>query len=116
VSTGCSATSGDSRQLLVLQSEIDPAAALAAGAAVAADGKSINNVLCFPGLIDGALRARARAFTNSMLVAAGGALAEAAAPGQPLPDALDVTVHERVSRAAQAAVTGEPARLESRWG
>jgi malate dehydrogenase (oxaloacetate-decarboxylating) len=96
--------------------EIDPAAALAAGAAVAADGKSINNVLCFPGLIDGALRARARAFTNSMLVAAAGALAEAAAPGQLLPDALDVTVHERVSRAVQAAVTGDPTRLESRWG
>jgi hypothetical protein len=51
-----------------------------------------------------------------MLVAAAGALAEAAAPGQLLPDALDVTVHERVSRAVQAAVTGEPARLESRWG
>jgi hypothetical protein len=40
--------------------QIDPAAALAAGAAVAADGRSINNVLCFPGLFDAVLRTRAR--------------------------------------------------------
>lgn len=65
--------------------EIDPATALAAGAAVAADGKSINNVLCFPGLFDAALRARARSFTDSMLVAAANALAAAAGTGQLLP-------------------------------
>jgi malate dehydrogenase (oxaloacetate-decarboxylating) len=41
--------------------EIDPGAALAAGAAVAADGTSISSVLSFPGLLDGALRTRARA-------------------------------------------------------
>jgi malate dehydrogenase (oxaloacetate-decarboxylating) len=86
--------------------EIDPAAALAAGAAVAADAKSINNVLCFPGLFDAALRARARAFTDAMLVAAAGALAAAAPAGQLLPEPLDVTVHERVSRAVQAVVIG----------
>jgi malate dehydrogenase (oxaloacetate-decarboxylating) len=86
--------------------EIDPAAALAAGAAVAADAKSINNVLCFPGLFDAALRARARAFTDAMLVAAAGALAAAAPIGQLLPDPLDVTVHERVSQAVQAVIIG----------
>jgi malate dehydrogenase (oxaloacetate-decarboxylating) len=86
--------------------EIDPAAALAAGAAVAADAKSINNVLCFPGLFDAALRARARAFTDAMLVAAAEALAAAAPAGQLLPEPLDVTVHERVSRAVQAVVIG----------
>ncbi|HJS92200.1 MAG TPA: malic enzyme-like NAD(P)-binding protein [Steroidobacteraceae bacterium] len=84
--------------------EIDPAAALATGAAIAADGKSINSVLCFPGLFDAVLRARARSFTDSMLVAAAGALAAAAGPGQLLPDPLDVTVHERVSQAVQATV------------
>ena len=83
--------------------EIDPAAALAAGAAVAADGRSLSNVLCFPGLFDGVLRARARGFTESMLKAAAGALAAAAAPGQLLPDPLDMTVHERVSQAVQSA-------------
>jgi malate dehydrogenase (oxaloacetate-decarboxylating) len=85
--------------------EIEPSAALAAGAAVAADGKSINNVLCFPGLFDGALRTRARAFTDAMLVAAARALAAAALAGQLLPDPLDITVHARVSQAVQAVVT-----------
>jgi malate dehydrogenase (oxaloacetate-decarboxylating) len=88
--------------------EIDPAAALAAGAAVAADGKSINTVLCFPGLFDAVLRTRARSITDAMLVAAARALADAAPAGHLLPDALDLTVHERVSRAVQTAITGTP--------
>ena len=84
--------------------EIEPSAALAAGAAVAADGKSINNVLCFPGLFDGVLRTRAREFTDAMLVAAARALAAEAPAKQLLPDPLDVAVHERVSQAVQAVV------------
>ena len=84
--------------------EIDPAVALAAGAAIAADGKSINNVLCFPGLFDAALRARARQFTDAMLVAAACALANASPAGQLLPDSLEPSLHERVSQAVQAAV------------
>lgn len=87
--------------------EIDPLAALAAGAAVAADGKSINNVLCFPGLFDGALRTRARAFTEAMLVAASSALAAAAPAGQLLPDPLEASVHAQVSQAVQAVVREE---------
>jgi malate dehydrogenase (oxaloacetate-decarboxylating) len=93
--------------------EIDPVVALAAGAAIAADGRSINNVLCFPGLFDAALRARARGFTDAMLVAAASALAAAAPAGQLLPDPLEPSIHERVSRAVQAAVVRtdpEPAR------
>lgn len=82
--------------------EIDPAAALAAGAAVAADAKSINSVLCFPGLFDAVLCTRARSFTDSMLLAAADALAAAAGAGQLLPEPLDVTVHQRVSQAVQA--------------
>jgi len=86
--------------------EIDPVTALAAGAAVAADGKSINNVLCFPGLFDAALRARARAFTDSMLIAAATELAAAAPAGQLLPDPLEPSIHERVSRAVQVVLAG----------
>ena len=96
--------------------EIDPVAALAAGAAIAADGKSINNVLCFPGLFDAALRARARGFTDAMLVAAASALAAAAPAEQLLPDSLEPSIHERVSQAVQAVVvrTGHaPARAGS---
>jgi malate dehydrogenase (oxaloacetate-decarboxylating) len=92
--------------------EINPATALAADTAVAADGKSINSVLCFPGLFDAALRARARSFTDSMLVAAANALAAASGTGQPLPDPLDVSVHERVSVQA-AIIASAPASLAS---
>ena len=93
--------------------EIDPAAALAAGAAIAADGRSLSNVLCFPGLFDGVLRCRARGFTEPMLVAAAKVLADAAAPGQLLPDPLDITVHERVSQAVQSAAAGPPTYYEA---
>jgi len=63
-------------------------------------------VLCFPGLFDAVLRTRARAINDAMLVAAARALANAAPSGQLLPDPLDLTVHERVSRAVQTAITG----------
>ena len=63
-------------------------------------------VLCFPGLFDAALRARARAFTDSMLVAAATALAAAAPAGQLLPDPLESSIHERVSQAVQSVVAG----------
>lgn len=87
--------------------EIEPLAALSAGAAVAADGRSINNVLCFPGLFDGALRARARAFTDAMLLAAADALAATASAGELLPDPLKLSVHTRVSQAVQAVARHE---------
>jgi malate dehydrogenase (oxaloacetate-decarboxylating) len=83
--------------------EIEPLVALERGAAFAADGKGINNVLGFPGLFRGALDARARAFTDTMLLAAAHAIAEAA-PGEDLvPDPLDKNVHVRVAAAVRAA-------------
>jgi malate dehydrogenase (oxaloacetate-decarboxylating) len=96
--------------------EIDPAVALAAGAAVAADGKSINNVLCFPGLFDAALRSRARAFTHPMLVAAATALAAAAPAGQLLPDPLEPSIHQLVSHAVQAVLAVPPQRAAQESG
>jgi malate dehydrogenase (oxaloacetate-decarboxylating) len=41
--------------------EIDPDVAIAAGAAYAGDGRSINNALAFPGIFKGALDVRASA-------------------------------------------------------
>jgi malate dehydrogenase (oxaloacetate-decarboxylating) len=87
--------------------EIEPAAAQQAGAAVAADGKSINNVLAFPGLFAGALRARAPAFTDAMLLAAARTIAQAAPEGQLVPDPLNPTLHEAVAAAVAAAVRGK---------
>ena len=87
--------------------EIEPALAREAGAKVAADGKSINNVLAFPGLFAGALRARATAFTDAMLLAASRTIAGAAPEGQLVPDALNGTIHEAVAAAVAAAATGK---------
>jgi malate dehydrogenase (oxaloacetate-decarboxylating) len=92
--------------------EIKPAAALAAGAAYAADGTSVNNVLGFPGILRGALEARARRFTPSMFVAAGLAIAGAAGAGELVPNPLDRHVHLAVTLAvAQAAAAAGVARV-----
>ena len=78
--------------------EIEPSVALAHGAAFAADGKGINNLLGFPGLFKGALAARAKRFTDAMLLAAAGAIAELASDDL-VPDPLDRAVHEAVAAA-----------------
>lgn len=85
-------------------SEIEPLVALQHGAAFAADGKGINNVLGFPGLFKGALAARATSFTDAMLLAAARRIAELA-PGEDLvPSPLDRNVHQAVAVAVQSAV------------
>jgi malate dehydrogenase (oxaloacetate-decarboxylating) len=83
--------------------EIEPLAAQERGAAFAADGKGINNVLAFPGLFKGALAARAACFTDAMLVAAARTIAEHAEGDALVPSPLDKTLHERVAAAVQAA-------------
>ena len=79
--------------------EIEPAVALASGAAIAADGKGINNLLGFPGLFKGALAVRAPGFTDEMLLAAAGAIAEQAKGDDLVPDPLDRGVHQAVTEA-----------------
>jgi malate dehydrogenase (oxaloacetate-decarboxylating) len=83
--------------------EIEPRDARAAGASFAADGKSINNVLGFPGLFRGALDARATRFTDAMLLSAAEAIADQAGDGELVPDALDPAVHLAVAAAVRAA-------------
>jgi malate dehydrogenase (oxaloacetate-decarboxylating) len=79
--------------------EIEPVVALAHGAAFAADGKGINNLLGFPGLFKGVLAARAPRFTDAMLLAAAGAIAELARGDDLVPDPLDRGVHQAVAAA-----------------
>jgi malate dehydrogenase (oxaloacetate-decarboxylating) len=89
--------------------EIEPQAALAAGAAFAADGKSINNVLGFPGLFRGALDAGARRFTDEMLVAAAESIADLAGEHDLVPDPLDKAVHDAVAQAVARAAASSGA-------
>jgi malate dehydrogenase (oxaloacetate-decarboxylating) len=83
--------------------EIEPLLARERGAAFAADGKGINNVLAFPGLFKGALTARVSHFSDAMLMAAADAIAKLARDDELVPDPLDKTVHERVAEAVRAA-------------
>ena len=83
--------------------EIEPQVALAAGAAFAADGKSINNVLGFPGLFRGALEAGAQRFTDEMLVAAAETIADLAGEHELVPEPLDPAVHDAVAQAVKRA-------------
>ena len=83
--------------------EIEPLIARERGAAFAADGKGINNVLAFPGLFKGALSARVSHFSDAMLMAAADAIAKLARGDELVPDPLDKTVHERVAEAVRAA-------------
>jgi malate dehydrogenase (oxaloacetate-decarboxylating) len=87
--------------------EIEPELALEAGAAFAADGKSINNVLAFPGLFRGALDAGARVFSDRMLVAAAKTISEAARGEELVPDALNPAVHLEVAAAVQEAARAD---------
>jgi malate dehydrogenase (oxaloacetate-decarboxylating) len=83
--------------------EIEPIVARAQGAAFAADGKGINNVLAFPGLFKGVLEARATSFTDAMLMAAAETIAALASGDELVPDPLDKALHEQVTAAVRAA-------------
>jgi malate dehydrogenase (oxaloacetate-decarboxylating) len=89
--------------------EIEPSVALERGAAFAADGKGINNVAAFPGLFKGALEAGVPHFTDAMLVAAAGALANRAGKDELLPDPLNRETHSVVTAAVREAATSASA-------
>ena len=93
--------------------EIEPEAAIEAGAAFAADGTSVNNVLGYPGIFRGALLSGAEDITLGMKLAAAEAIADLTHESELVPDALDPKVHERVSTAVRdAAIEGGAARLD----
>jgi malate dehydrogenase (oxaloacetate-decarboxylating) len=87
--------------------EISPTAALDAGAAFAADGTSVNNVLGFPGIFRGALAAGAREISTGMKLAAARAIAGLTKESELVPDALDPAVHGEVARAVSEAARSE---------
>ena len=95
--------------------EIEPDAAIEAGAAFAADGTSVNNVLGYPGIFKGALLAGAREINLEMKRAAAWALAGLTVESELIPEVLDLKVHEFVAEAVrQAAVesgVADPERL-----
>ncbi len=87
--------------------EITPTAALAAGAAFAADGASVNNVLGYPGIFRGALMVGADRISTQMKLAAAHAIAGLTKEAELVPDALDPAVHAEVARAVSEAALEE---------
>jgi malate dehydrogenase (oxaloacetate-decarboxylating) len=83
--------------------EISPEDARNAGAAFAADGRSVNNGLAFPGIFRGALNARARSICNRMKIAAARSIASFAATGELVPSMLNLDMHKAVAQAVERA-------------
>jgi len=83
--------------------EIAPEEAERAGAAFAGDGRSVNNVLGYPGIFRGALLAGARVINVEMKLAAARAIAELTTGDELVPDALNQRVHDAVAMAVRAA-------------
>ncbi|MDX6379821.1 MAG: hypothetical protein QOI57_845 [Rubrobacteraceae bacterium] len=93
--------------------EIEPEAALEAGAAFAADGTSVNNVLGYPGIFRGALLAGAGEINVEMKLAAAETLARLTAESDLVPDALDSNIHDQVANAVRdAAIESGVAHLD----
>ncbi|MBN2178955.1 MAG: NADP-dependent malic enzyme [Deltaproteobacteria bacterium] len=74
-----------------------------AGAAMALDGRTINNCLVFPGLIRGALDACASRITYSMKFRAAEVLASLAGKHEIVPNFMLQTIHRRIAEEVRGA-------------
>ena len=83
--------------------EISTEDAIAAGAAIAADGRVINNALAYPGIFRGALDVKATEINLKMQLAAAKELARLAPENALLPCILDKKMHKKMARAVAAA-------------
>ncbi len=83
--------------------EIMPELALASGAALATDGRTVNNLLGYPGIFRGTLDARATRFTYDMYIAAALAIANTAVEGELVPSPIDPKVHLAVAHSVARA-------------
>lgn len=87
--------------------EIEPDAALEAGAAFAVDGKSVNNVLGFPGILRGAIDTYAPYISPGMYLAAAETLVSLTPEGELAPNPLNKDVHRAVAGAVAAKAVEE---------
>ncbi|RKY35488.1 MAG: NAD-dependent malic enzyme [Candidatus Omnitrophota bacterium] len=83
--------------------EIWPERALKAGAAIALDGRTVNNCLVFPGLIRGTLDAMALEINYAMKFKAAETVASLAQTKEIVPDFMDLAVHRKVAAAVKEA-------------
>ena len=83
--------------------EIHLGEALEAGAAVALDGRTVNNSLVFPGIIRGTLNARASRITYPMKFSAAETLASLAGKHEIVPNFMNPGVHKKIADAVKQA-------------
>ena len=83
--------------------EIAPELAMASGAALAADGRTVNNLLGYPGIWRGTLDAKATKINYEMYKAAALAIVDATAEGELVPNPLDPKVHLAVAHSVARA-------------
>lgn len=83
--------------------EIWPAEAEGAGAGIALDGRTVNNALAFPGIIRGALDARAREITRDMKIAAAETIASLSGKNEVVPNFMNADIHKKVAKAVSDA-------------
>lgn len=81
--------------------EIYPEEALAAGAAFASDGKSINNALAYPGLFKAALEMNADRISPRMKIAAATVISQLAPKDELVPSPFHPDVHKNVIAAVK---------------
>jgi len=87
------------------QPEIRPELAIKSGAALAADGRMVNNLLGYPGIWRGTLDAKATTINYQMYIAAASAIAAVTPQGELVPNPLDAEAHLAVAHnVAKAAV------------
>ena len=93
--------------------EIKPDDAANAGAACATDGRSVNNILGFPGILRGVVDVQAPYISPEMYQAAAEAISGLTPSGEIIPDPLDKKVHRAVAAAvAKKAIEQGLARSE----
>jgi len=94
-------------------SEITPEIAMASGAALAADGRTVNNLLAYPGIWRGTLDAKATKINYDMYKAAALAIASATTEGELVPSPLDPKIHLMVAHSvARAALESGSAQRQ----
>lgn len=79
--------------------EIEPSVAIENGAIFATDGKTVNNMLAFPGLFRGTLKAGVTAITHEMRIAVAETLSNLAKEDALVPSALNQEAHDAVADA-----------------
>jgi malate dehydrogenase (oxaloacetate-decarboxylating) len=87
--------------------EIEPEVAIEHGAIFATDGKTVNNMLAFPGLFRGALDAGVSEITHQMKIAAAETLSELAKEDALVPSALNKKAHKAVAKAVRKCALAE---------